>query len=269
MTKEVFKPVVGYENLYEVSNLGNVKSLNYNRSGKPKVLKSISSSSGYLQVRLYINGKGKKILVHRLVAQAFLDNPENYPCIDHVNAIKHDNRVENLRWCTHEMNMLWAYKKTHNRDISVLDEIKAMPNYGDLLVIDESKPIQRNKHGFMTCYVKFINPIRNDHIDGFKQVSSIKRALKLALKTKPPLVQAIKSIPMYNKLLVIDETKGVKHSKHNTVMYWVKFINPVNKRHTDGFKELSNIKKMLTNATNKQINRLPSFVLNNMKQENA
>ena len=108
---EIWKPVKGYEGLYEVSNKGNVRSLDRyvmhgNRccllKGKPK--KAYFISTGYLMVDLYKNSQRTHYLIHRLVAEAFIPNPSNLPCIDHINTIRTDNRVENLRWCTRKEN---------------------------------------------------------------------------------------------------------------------------------------------------------------------
>lgn len=109
---EVWKPIKGYEGLYEVSNKGNVRSvdryvMNGNRycllKGKPR--KTYLISTGYLMVDLCKNSQRTHYLVHRLAANAFIPNPNNLPCIDHINTIKTDNRVENLRWCTRKENM--------------------------------------------------------------------------------------------------------------------------------------------------------------------
>ena len=104
MEEEVWKPIKDYEGLYEVSNLGRVKSLNYRGTGKGKILKNIEDSKGYLTVCLTKNGRHKMLKVHRLVAETFIPNPEGKPCIDHINTIKNDNRIENLRWATNEEN---------------------------------------------------------------------------------------------------------------------------------------------------------------------
>ena len=90
---------------YQVSNMGMVKSLNYNRTGKEKVLKLCKNSDGYLSVNLCKDGKAKNIKVHRLVAEAFIENPLNLPQVNHINECKTDNRVENLEWCDNRYNI--------------------------------------------------------------------------------------------------------------------------------------------------------------------
>lgn len=101
--EEIWKNIKGYEGLYQVSNLGRVKSLDYRHTGKEKVL-TVGIKDGYFIVNLWKNRRGKTTKVHRLVAEAFLPNPENKPHIDHVNTDRTDNRVENLRWCTIQEN---------------------------------------------------------------------------------------------------------------------------------------------------------------------
>lgn len=101
---EIWKPVKGYEGLYEVSDLGNVRSLDrYIETEKGKQfrkgvsLKPFNNNDGYLTVDIC----GKKYLVHRLVADAFCENPnrERFNVVDHINTIREDNRAINLRWC--------------------------------------------------------------------------------------------------------------------------------------------------------------------------
>ena len=127
MEEEIWKPIKDFEGYYEVSNIGRVKSLNYRGTGKEKILKNIEDYKGYLEVGLTKNGKRKQFKVHRLVAEAFIPNPENKPCIDHINTVKNDNRVENLRWVTYKENM--------NNEISkkkISESLKGEnnPNYG-------------------------------------------------------------------------------------------------------------------------------------------
>lgn len=83
---------------YMVSNMGEVKSLGNNKTRKEKILKSRKNNKGYLYVSLCKEGKVKKYLIHRLVAQAFIPNTDNKPQIDHISTDRTDNRVENLRW---------------------------------------------------------------------------------------------------------------------------------------------------------------------------
>ena len=105
MVTEIWKDIEGYENLYQVSSEGRIKNLNYFKTGKEKILKGGKYGSGYLKVKLFKDGKGKNYAIHRLVAQAFIENPDNKPQIDHINTDKTDNRVENLRWVTNKENM--------------------------------------------------------------------------------------------------------------------------------------------------------------------
>ncbi len=99
---EKWKEIEGYTD-YMVSNLGNVKSLNYNRTGKEKILKP-KYNNGYYIIGLRKNGKQNFYLIHRLVAEAFIQNTDNKQFIDHINTDRSDNRVENLRWVTHKEN---------------------------------------------------------------------------------------------------------------------------------------------------------------------
>lgn len=97
---ETWKAVKGYEGLYEVSSLGNVRN-----SNTSKVLRSCKHRSGYLSVMLYKDGRPKRINIHRLVATAFLSNPNGYKLVNHIDENKGNNIAENLEWCSCEHNM--------------------------------------------------------------------------------------------------------------------------------------------------------------------
>lgn len=105
---EIWKDIDGYEGDYMVSNWGNVKSLerldSLGHLRKERILKPLKNTKGYLFVVLCKDGKMKTFKAHRLVAEAFLDNPDNLPQVNHKNEIKDDNRVENLEWCSAKYN---------------------------------------------------------------------------------------------------------------------------------------------------------------------
>ena len=104
LNNEVWRNIDEYDN-YQVSNLGRVKSLNYNHTGKEKILKPAKSRNGYLAVCLCKNGKCKQFKIHRLVAKAFIPNPNNLPECNHRNEIKTENCVDNLEWCSKQYNI--------------------------------------------------------------------------------------------------------------------------------------------------------------------
>ena len=114
MEGEVWKDVVGYEGLYQVSNMGRVKSLNYNHTKKPRILKQSLNSREYCVINLCKKSGGKTESVHVLIAKTFIPNLENKPTVDHINTIKQDNRVCNLRWAT-AIEQMSGNEITHNR----------------------------------------------------------------------------------------------------------------------------------------------------------
>lgn len=102
--KEVWKPIKGYEEKYEVSSLGRVRNSLKNK------IKNTRLNNGYVIVDLYKGGIRKTYLVHRLVATAFIPNPNNYNEVNHISGIKSCNCSKNLEWCNRSMNMIHAYK---------------------------------------------------------------------------------------------------------------------------------------------------------------
>lgn len=102
--QEVWKSIKGFEGLYEVSDLGNVRNIN-GRLRKPFLI-----HQGYLMIDLFHNYKRRHARVNRLVAEAFISNPDNKTEVNHKNGNKTDNRAENLEWTTKSENMIHAYK---------------------------------------------------------------------------------------------------------------------------------------------------------------
>lgn len=111
--KEIWRPVKGYEGKYEVSNMGRVRSLTFNKSNKSRILKcGTSSTHSYYKVSLCKDGVPCVFRVHRLVAEAFVPNPENKPVVNHINENTHDNRASNLNWMTIAENLNWGGART-------------------------------------------------------------------------------------------------------------------------------------------------------------
>ena len=105
---EMWKNIAGYEK-YQVSNHGRVRSIDYNHTGQIRELAQNCNRGGYMYVNLYNQGKRKTHMIHRLVAEAFLENPEQLPVINHIDCDKRNNHVSNLEFCTISHNTKHAY----------------------------------------------------------------------------------------------------------------------------------------------------------------
>lgn len=112
---EVWKDIAGFEGIYQVSNMGNVRSVDRYvecadsiRHYKGRLMKLDKKKNGYLQVMLRRRDIAKQVLVHRLVAEAFIPNTGNLPTVNHKDENKENNRADNLEWCTMEYNNLYG-----------------------------------------------------------------------------------------------------------------------------------------------------------------
>ena len=124
-----WRPIKGYEGLYEISDTGNVKSIprKGTRSTEPKIMIVSIYNHGYPQVTLTKHGKGKTARIHRLVADAFLPNPNGLPEINHIDEDKTNNNVNNLEWCTRIYNINYGNRtaKTRKRTVQMnMDGVK-------------------------------------------------------------------------------------------------------------------------------------------------
>ena len=128
--QEEWKLIEDYPN-YMISNLGNVRNINYRNTGKQTSLKG-STYNGYVHIALRKNNKSKIFLLHRLVAEAFIPNIENKPCINHIDCNRENNKAENLEWCTQQENI--TYMDNLNRR-----------NSGKKLSEEEVKAIRKKK----------------------------------------------------------------------------------------------------------------------------
>jgi len=128
---EIWKNIKGYEGLYQISSLGRLKALEKPRvtpSGgigirKEKIMKVYDNQRGYLQIVLRKNNIPKGHKLHRIVAEAFIDNPKKLEQINHINEIKYDNRVVNLEWCNATYNCNYG-TRIHRISISLFDNSK-------------------------------------------------------------------------------------------------------------------------------------------------
>lgn len=143
--EEIWKDVVGYEGYYQVSNLGRVKSLDrYVQRGQGtrlvhgRILNQAVNTNGYLRVILSRGNKTKNTLVHRLVAEAFIPNPEHAAVVDHIDNNRQNNSVSNLRWCTQSENIEKSYRQGRRTSVFNLDAIQQKR------IASVSKPVIRS-----------------------------------------------------------------------------------------------------------------------------
>jgi len=115
--QEIWKDIKGFEGSYQVSNLGNIRSLTRKvntfygvRTVKGKILKPLKTNTNYFRVDLKQNQKHNYLSIHKLVAETFIPNPNNYPVINHKDNNPLNNCLDNLEWCTQSYNVQYAYK---------------------------------------------------------------------------------------------------------------------------------------------------------------
>ena len=151
MKNEEWRDVVGYEGLYQVSNQGRVKSLErkdcLGRTVKGRILKPGMVGSGYLMISLCTGGKQKMFSVHRLVCQAFHENPDNKSDVNHINEDKTDNRACNLEWSTRKENL--NHGSRNERAAKARSKpVGQYTRYGDLVKVWPSTQEAERQAGF-------------------------------------------------------------------------------------------------------------------------
>jgi len=170
MSKEIeveyWKDIKGYKGLYQVSNLGRIKSLeritkyqNSKRRVKEKIKGTFTGKKGYERVELSKNGQNRKYNVHTLVAKAFLNKKSEKSEVNHINGVKTDNRVENLEWCTHTENiqhMIKCGRKVtyKGKDHKGSKEVHQYDKNMNLIAIYESSGEASRKTGFLSGHIR-------------------------------------------------------------------------------------------------------------------
>jgi len=167
---EIWKDIEGFEGRYQISNFGNVMSLNYMSRGFANLLKQKINNKGYAWVDLWKYNKSHPMQVHRLVAQAFIENPKNLPFVNHKDENPLNNNVENLEWCTQKYNTQYSlnlhperYKRNgyirhrnfgaykHSRRVRQIDilseEVVREYNY----IAEAGRILGKNEYGIREC----------------------------------------------------------------------------------------------------------------------
>lgn len=181
---EIWKDIDGYEGLYQISNYGQVKSLKDNHGNpREKILKGVKNHKGYLRLTLYKNKKMINYSVHRLVAQAFIDNPNNFETVNHINEDKTDNRACNLEWMSVADNNRYGtgYERRSIKQINDPKKSKKIYQYtldGTLVTIWKSmQECKRNGYNrkyiaecCKNCYMKDGNNVYKNYIWSYNEL---------------------------------------------------------------------------------------------------
>lgn len=194
MKKEIWGKIPGYGGMYEVSNFGKVRSWKNGSGsrggGSYHILSQANATHGYKQVNLSSNNKPKYYRVHRLVADAFIPNPENKPCVNHINKIKDDNRASNLEWCTQKENIRHAHgtdlKELIDKETNLLKEIAKkmrLRRIGSLKQIIDNTSITyvQLSNRLNIPYYSIVNGIHKESISQ-RRLARLERATRQILK---------------------------------------------------------------------------------------
>ena len=198
--KEIWKPVCGYENLYEVSNLGRVKALEryvHNNGGLQKRHETILKPSGKIHfgVTLCKEGTTKRRTVHRLVAEAFIPNPENKPVVDHIDTNPKNNRVDNLRWVTTQENTMNPLTRINNSNSK-----KGHPCYNTKPMSDEVKERLRQANLGRKASEETKAKLRESHLgkkmsdESKKKLSQSKKGHYVSDETRKKIADKVRGV---------------------------------------------------------------------------
>lgn len=165
--KEIWKDIENYYGLYQVSNIGNVKSLNYRRSGEERILRLGVDRDGYLRVNLSKNGKCKTLLIHRLVLMTFnpIDNMDKFD-VNHRDENKKNNNLDNLEWCNRSYNINYGTRTQRFAQSKSIPIVQLDPTTNKVINVYHSS-MEAKRQGFnhgniiRCCQNKFSRPGNN------------------------------------------------------------------------------------------------------------
>ena len=173
--EELWRDVKDYEGLYMVSNTGRIKSLNYRKTEKSGILKPRKDEAGYLTISLYKDGEQKTYRIHRLVAQAFIPNPEGLPEINHIDEIKANNCVTNLEWCSHQYNINYRHR-TEKAKKSMVKPVRCVETntiYFSIYEAQRKTGIDANNIGRCANHEKHFRTVGGCHWEYLQKESEI------------------------------------------------------------------------------------------------
>lgn len=236
--KEIWKNIPGYEGLYWASNLGSIRSVN-------RVLKPSKHRDGYLKVVLCLKGVHKTYQVHRLIASAFIPNPDNLPQINHIDEDKANNHVDNLEWCSMDYNIHYGTEQIRCRNRGLPSNTKPVSQYsldGELIarypsIMEAERRTGINSSNINSC-ARHIHHQMGGYVwrfDGepFNPVPEPKRGKEIiqldkegnVIKVWPTILSASKGLGMKYPCYLQDCLKGRKQTCRGYIWKYKSQIN--------------------------------------------
>lgn len=174
--EEIWKPIKETDGIYEISNYGNIRSIdryvktcgNGLRLAAGKAYKPIKCTNGYLELQAYIKGKRKIFMVHRLVAQYFIPNPNNYPEVNHKDENPQNNHADNLEWCTPKYNCNYGTRNQRCMEKVIKKPVRQLSLNGEVVEVFPAIKDAMRKTGIDGSQIIRVCKGKNQTAGGFK-----------------------------------------------------------------------------------------------------